>query len=166
MLLFHLGIVVAGLIPPNRYSDTDKAPILTPVACFHRGVVSINESLARQPNGHLADTYLSVKGWGKGLVWINGFNLVRMDPLPMSVKGHICAPQKLKGIRNIFLLLDLVIHFPMDGSSSRAVIFSHSGVRQCSMFVQFLMFRIVVRQFSMFVHQASDKGYEVRTLVV
>ncbi len=26
-------------------------------------------------DGNLADTFVSVRGWGKGLLWVNGFNL-------------------------------------------------------------------------------------------
>ena len=26
-------------------------------------------------HGHLPDTFVSVRGWGKGLAWINGHNL-------------------------------------------------------------------------------------------
>ena len=29
----------------------------------------------RGPTGHLADTYLALHGWGKGLAWLNGFHL-------------------------------------------------------------------------------------------
>lgn len=29
----------------------------------------------RGPTGHLLDTYVDVRGWSKGLVFINGFNL-------------------------------------------------------------------------------------------
>lgn len=25
--------------------------------------------------GHPADTYLATHGWGKGIAWVNGFNL-------------------------------------------------------------------------------------------
>lgn len=29
----------------------------------------------RGAEGHLGDTFLNVKGWGKGLAFVNGFNL-------------------------------------------------------------------------------------------
>jgi beta-galactosidase len=43
---------------------------------FNRGTFIINATEAGQGiNGELPDTYISVRGWGKGLIWINGFNL-------------------------------------------------------------------------------------------
>ena len=35
----------------------------------------IEESTAKGPTGHLPDTFLTLKGWGKGVAYVNGFNL-------------------------------------------------------------------------------------------
>ena len=44
--------------------------------CLCRGTFTIDESLVGSGlEGHLPDTFASVRGWGKGLAWINGFNL-------------------------------------------------------------------------------------------
>ena len=41
-----------------------------------RGTFSINGSDHEEGmNGHLPDTFVSVRGWGKGLAWINEHNL-------------------------------------------------------------------------------------------
>ena len=41
-----------------------------------RGTFTIGDSyLGSGLQGHLPDTFASVRGWGKGLAWINGFNL-------------------------------------------------------------------------------------------
>ena len=41
-----------------------------------RGTFTINGSDHEEGmDGHLPDTFVSVRGWGKGLAWINGHNL-------------------------------------------------------------------------------------------
>ena len=40
-----------------------------------RGTFTIEESTAKGPTGHLPDTFLTLKGWGKGVAYVNGFNL-------------------------------------------------------------------------------------------
>ena len=42
---------------------------------LRRGTLTIKENAVRGATGHLADTYIDVRGWGKGLAFINGFNL-------------------------------------------------------------------------------------------
>ena len=46
-------------------------------------------------HGHLPDTFVSVRGWGKGLVWINGHNLgwywASIGPQVSSL-AHWCMP--------------------------------------------------------------------------
>lgn len=39
-------------------------------------------------NGHLPDTFVSVRGWGKGLAWINGHNLGWYWP---SIGPQVCS---------------------------------------------------------------------------
>ncbi|KAL4450728.1 hypothetical protein ABPG77_001084 [Micractinium sp. CCAP 211/92] len=44
---------------------------------FYSGTFSIAGAVARAGGGgaHPADTFLSTKGWGKGIAWVNGFNV-------------------------------------------------------------------------------------------
>lgn len=51
------------------------APRHAPAPCS--GTFSIAGAASRAGGGgaHPADTYLSTKGWGKGIAWVNGFNL-------------------------------------------------------------------------------------------
>ena len=35
----------------------------------------IEGSTAKGPTGHLPDTFLTLKGWGKGVAYVNGINL-------------------------------------------------------------------------------------------
>lgn len=49
---------------------------MTVVHVMRRGIFTINASdHAEGMNGHLPDTFVSVRGWGKGLAWVNGHNL-------------------------------------------------------------------------------------------
>ncbi|CAL5218934.1 g683 [Coccomyxa viridis] len=71
---------------PLPVSDEAAVPVLeqqlnAPAAedigpIFYRGTFTINGSDHEEGmNGHLPDTFVSVRGWGKGLAWINGHNL-------------------------------------------------------------------------------------------
>ncbi|KAK9824996.1 hypothetical protein WJX81_007218 [Elliptochloris bilobata] len=42
---------------------------------FHRGVLHLEDIRGGVDRGHPADTFLAMHGWGKGLLWVNGFNL-------------------------------------------------------------------------------------------
>lgn len=46
-----------------------------------RGTIDIDSNLKSLGSGHLPDTYINVRGWGKGLAFINGFNLGWYWPL-------------------------------------------------------------------------------------
>ena len=45
-----------------------------------RGHFSVEEGVSKR-TGYPADTFLDMSGWGKGLVWVNGFNLGWYWPL-------------------------------------------------------------------------------------
>ncbi len=45
-----------------------------------RGHFSVGEGVSKR-TGYPADTFLDMSGWGKGLVWVNGFNLGWYWPL-------------------------------------------------------------------------------------
>lgn len=40
-----------------------------------RGTIDIDQNTGRGHTGHLPDTYVNVRGWSKGLVFVNGVNL-------------------------------------------------------------------------------------------
>lgn len=66
------GCPAASCSPAAHHpGDAEHAP----APCS--GTFSVDDALARAGGGggHPADTYLSVKGWGKGVAWVNGFNL-------------------------------------------------------------------------------------------
>ncbi|KAL6780687.1 hypothetical protein ACKKBF_B12155 [Auxenochlorella protothecoides x Auxenochlorella symbiontica] len=42
---------------------------------FYKGTLDAPGPAFNKQTGHMADTYLSVRGWSKGIAWINGFNL-------------------------------------------------------------------------------------------
>jgi len=44
-------------------------------ACSGSFSIEGSSALRSPSTGHLADTYLAVHGWGKGIAWVNGFNL-------------------------------------------------------------------------------------------
>ncbi len=55
-----------------------------------RGTFTINGSDHEDGlNGHLPDTFVSVRGWGKGLAWVNGHNLGWYWP---SIGPQVCTP--------------------------------------------------------------------------
>lgn len=71
-------------LPPPP--SVGRRPVWLGLACRHaaaapaaaccRGNFSIDGTTAlRGADGHLADTYLAMHGWGKGIAWINSFCL-------------------------------------------------------------------------------------------
>eukprot|EP00884_Botryococcus_braunii_P022535 jgi/Botrbrau1/8966/Bobra.0148s0075.2 len=74
---------------------------------FYRAVVHINDSQWRRANGLLPDTFLSVKGWGKGLAWINGFNLGWYWPSHGPQETQYVPGPLLKAGDNELILLEL-----------------------------------------------------------
>eukprot|EP00884_Botryococcus_braunii_P022552 jgi/Botrbrau1/8981/Bobra.0148s0087.1 len=74
---------------------------------FYRGSINIDASGENMVDGHLADTYLSMDGWGKGLAWINGFNLGWYWPTAgPQVTYYIPGPLLNPG-KNTLILLEL-----------------------------------------------------------
>ena len=65
--------VVCSMVLTRTLLDLEPAPIMGLPPC--RGHLDIDGNTARGHTGHLPDTYISVRGWGKGLAFINGFNL-------------------------------------------------------------------------------------------
>ena len=70
-----------------------------------RGTINIDSTLRNPASGHLPDTYINVRGWGKGLAFINGFNLGWYWPL-MGPQGtqYIPGPLLKAGSNEIILV--------------------------------------------------------------
>jgi len=64
---------------------------------FHRGVFQLNE---------VGDTFLDLRGWGKGCVWVNGHNLGRYWRIGPQQTLFLPAPWLQRG-RNEVIVLDL-----------------------------------------------------------
>ena len=58
----------------------DKARPLDALRGICRGHFNVEEGVSKR-TGYPADTFLDMSGWGKGLVWVNGFNLGWYWPL-------------------------------------------------------------------------------------
>lgn len=74
------------------FADT-SAPTVGPT--FHRGVLTVEEP---------ADTFLSTRGWTKGIAWINGFNLGRYWSRGPQHTLYVPAPVLRPGENDIVLL--------------------------------------------------------------
>lgn len=61
-------MITVSHLPKTYGSSAHAAP-------FCRGHFDIDSNTVRGSTGHLPDTYVGVRGWGKGLAFINGFNL-------------------------------------------------------------------------------------------
>lgn len=61
---------------------------------FYRFVFEINE---------LGDTYIDLTGWGKGVVWINGFNLGRFWEIGPQKRLYLSAPLLHQGENAIII---------------------------------------------------------------
>ncbi|KAL4433782.1 hypothetical protein ABPG75_000223 [Micractinium tetrahymenae] len=99
--LLGLPSLVVGTGPGTAASASGPA--------FYSGTFSVDGTLARGGGGgaHPADTYLSTKGWGKGIAWVNGFNLgwywpSRGPQMTLYVPGPV-----LREGRNDLVLLEL-----------------------------------------------------------
>jgi hypothetical protein len=59
----------------------------------------------RGPSGHLADTYLALHGWSKGIAWVNGFNLGWYWPrLGPQMTLYVPGPVLREGANEVVLL--------------------------------------------------------------
>ena len=77
-------------------------------AASDRGSFAINASEAvRGLEGHLADTFVSVRGWGKGLIWVNGFNLGWYWPSIGPQEAHYIPGPLLRDGDNEIIMLEV-----------------------------------------------------------
>ena len=60
-----------------------------------------------ESSGEARDSYLSLPGWQKGLVWINGFNLGRYWPV-VGPQKTLYVPGELLRPSNQILVLEQV----------------------------------------------------------
>ncbi|KAK9828756.1 hypothetical protein WJX72_001937 [[Myrmecia] bisecta] len=71
---------------------------------FYRGTFTLGADTLGD-NGHHPDTYLSVKGWGKGVAWVNGFNLGWYWPMKgPQMTMYVPGPVLRNGENEIILL--------------------------------------------------------------
>ncbi len=69
-----------------------------------RGYLRLGEETSTA-RGHPPDTFLDMSGWGKGLVWVNGFNLGWYWPLlGPQMTTYIPGPLLKDGDNEIVLL--------------------------------------------------------------
>ena len=69
-----------------------------------RGLLRVDQGVSLQ-RGHPPDTFLDMTGWGKGLVWINGFNLGWYWPLlGPQMTTYIPGPFLRPGENDVVLL--------------------------------------------------------------
>jgi beta-galactosidase len=73
---------------------------------FFRGTFEVDAATAvRGPSGHLADTYLALHGWSKGIAWVNGFNLGWYWPrLGPQMTLYVPGPVLREGANEVVLL--------------------------------------------------------------
>ena len=100
--------------PHANFKPSQLHPIVVVLLCFcHeprrcacRGYFSVNASLANA-DGMLPDTYINVGkyDWAKGVAFINGFNLVRLQlPHNCTIKKDTLLDQALTIIFNFLSL--------------------------------------------------------------
>lgn len=69
-----------------------RRPGTTSTRCLlHRGFFEVDEELAAEGTGLFPDTYLYIGAWGKGLAFVNGFNLGYYWPV-RGPANTMCAP--------------------------------------------------------------------------
>ena len=86
-----------------------NAPDKAWVPSFFKGTLNI------EGNSSLVDTFLSLKGWRKGIVWINGFNLGRYWP-EVGPQQTLYVPGVRLLPKNQILILELESNLCFDSS--------------------------------------------------
>jgi beta-galactosidase len=79
-----------------QFGKAKPAPYQSPV--IRRGYIQLDS---------VADTYLDMRTWGKGVVWVNGHNLGRYWSIGPQQTLYVPAEWLLKG-RNSFVVLELL----------------------------------------------------------
>jgi len=96
---------VARLEEEALFACSQKCPkYLVRSMLIARGHLRIGEA-ASEGKGHPPDTFLDMTGWGKGLVWVNGFNLGWYWPLlGPQMTTYIPGPLLRAGDNELVLL--------------------------------------------------------------
>jgi beta-galactosidase len=84
-------------LPLTDLSALDFTPGHTPAPAFHRGSFELEA---------VGDTFLDMRGWGKGYVWVNGHNLGRYWRIGPQRSLFLPGPWLKKG-KNEAIVLDL-----------------------------------------------------------
>ena len=101
-LLLH---VVCPLVLTRMLFDLEPAQISGLPS--RRGYLDIDSNTGRGHTGHLPDTYISVRGWGKGLAFINSFNLGWYWPSIGPQGAQYVPGPLLKEGRNEVILVEI-----------------------------------------------------------
>lgn len=91
-----------------------------------RGTFEINDTVEVAATGHLPDTFLDLSAWGKGVAFVNGFNLGWYWP-SIGPQNHYFVPgPRLRKGRNEVLLLELErLPAKLTGNDSLSPAISH-----------------------------------------
>ncbi|XP_064617516.1 beta-galactosidase-1-like protein 2 [Liolophura sinensis] len=92
---------------PLEFNDTmlyriEESPAWQPfvaqsgVPCMYRGKLRVDDTTPR-------DTFLNMKGWTKGVVFINGFNLGRYWKVGPQVTLYVPAPVLKSGVNEVLI---------------------------------------------------------------
>ncbi len=103
------------------------------------------------PNGLYPDTFINMKGWGRGLIWVNGFNLGWYWPKRgPQITHYLPGPVLHEGFNDIIILEMIVI--PLDVAGEHVLVLSApatlSGLGAfCGVLALLWLFRIDSRAF-------------------
>lgn len=74
---------------------------------------------AKLANGMYPDTFINMKGWGRGLIWVNGFNLgwywPRRGP---QLTHYLPGPVLHEGFNDVIILEMIAIPLDVAGDST------------------------------------------------
>ena len=109
---------------------TNRPECLLNTVLAARGYLSLGEEDSTE-RGHPADTFLDMAGWGKGLVWVNGFNLGWYWPLlGPQITTYIPGPL-LKAGDNEIVLLEFSQEAADESGKAQAFVLAHLTSQRC-----------------------------------
>ncbi|KAK9798887.1 hypothetical protein WJX73_001279 [Symbiochloris irregularis] len=73
--LFHASEIEGSHLAHLPGTDAHLEDDVAAGPAFFAGVLNVSESSGKGPSGHPLDTFMDLRGWTKGLVFVNGFNL-------------------------------------------------------------------------------------------
>ncbi len=85
---------VAQVFGPSGHGSKTRAAHAANVPAFYRGTFTLTA---------LGDTFLDTRGWGKGVLWINGHNLGRFWSIGPQQTLYVPAPWLKKGANEVVI---------------------------------------------------------------